>query len=103
MSLLRRLFGGGSEVGGGSDREMASLAALLATEIRLYNRDAVESLAGAAQLPDELVDEIALVGPKAAIQARAQKWLAQGEYIKTMICSVRQPEALPVLKEAFGI
>ena len=52
-------------------------------------------------VPDELVDEIALVGPKSHIQKQAERWLAQSDYIKTMIFSVSQPEALPVLKEIF--
>ena len=55
------------------------------------------------KVPDELVDEIALVGNREQILARAESWKAQEEYIKTMICSVTQPEALPVLKEAFNI
>ena len=55
-----------------------------------------------AVVPDELVDEISLVGSKQNIQAQAEKWLAQGEYIKTMICTVTQPEVLPVLKEVFA-
>lgn len=54
-----------------------------------------------AAVPDELVDEIALIGPKSHIEAQAEKWLAQDEFIKTMICSVNQPEALPILREVF--
>ena len=53
-------------------------------------------------VPDELVDEISLVGPKQRIQEQAEKWLAKSDYIKTMICTVTQAEALPVLKEVFG-
>lgn len=53
-------------------------------------------------VPDELVDEIALVGTAEKIQQRAQKWLEQGAYIKTMICSVTQPEALPVIQKIFS-
>ena len=55
-----------------------------------------------AVVPDELVDEISLVGPKKHIQEQAEKWLAKSEYIKTMICTVTQPEVLPVLKEVLG-
>ena len=54
-------------------------------------------------VPDELVDEISLVGPKQRIQTQAEKWLAKSDYIKTMICTVTQPEVLPVLKEVFEI
>lgn len=54
-------------------------------------------------VPDELVDEISLVGPKKRIQTQAEKWLAKSDYIKTMICTVTQPEVLPVLKEVFEI
>lgn len=56
-----------------------------------------------AKIPDELVDEIALVGNKKEIQVRAQRWAEKSEYIKTMICSVTQPEVVPVLKEAFEL
>jgi len=59
-------------------------------------RDAV------AAVPDELVDEIALVGPEQRIAERAQAWLAQNEYIKTMVFNIDQPEALPLLQRIFG-
>jgi F420-dependent oxidoreductase-like protein len=55
-----------------------------------------------AAVPDELVDEISLIGSKQRIQEQAQKWLAKSDYIKTMICTVTQPEVLPVLKEVLG-
>lgn len=58
--------------------------------------------AAVAAVPDELVDEISLVGPKQRIQAQAEKWLAKSDYIKTMICSVTQPQVLPVLKEVLA-
>jgi hypothetical protein len=51
------------------------------------------------EVPDELVDEIALTGPKQRIQDQAEKWLAKREFIKTIICKVTQAEVLPVLKE----
>jgi len=53
-----------------------------------------------ATVPDALVDEISLIGPARHIQDQAQKWLAKSDYIKTMICTVTQPEVLPVLQEA---
>ncbi|MFT5134783.1 MAG: F420-dependent oxidoreductase-like protein [Gammaproteobacteria bacterium] len=53
-------------------------------------------------VPDELVDEISLVGTKQHIQAQAEKWLAKSDFIKTMICTVTQPEVLPVLKEVLS-
>ena len=55
-----------------------------------------------AAVPNELVDEISLVGNKEQIQQRAQAWLDKGDYIKTMICTVTQPEVLPVLKEVLS-
>ena len=55
-----------------------------------------------AAVPDELVDEISLIGPAQRIQDQAQKWLAKSDYIKTMICTVTQPEVLPVLKEVLS-
>lgn len=58
--------------------------------------------AAVAAVPDELVDEISLVGPKQHIQTQAEKWLAKSDYIKTMIFSVTQPEVLPVLKEVLA-
>ncbi len=56
-----------------------------------------------AAVPDELVDEISLVGSEQQIQSRAEKWLAKDDHIKTMICSITQAEVLPVLKEVFSI
>jgi F420-dependent oxidoreductase-like protein len=53
-------------------------------------------------VPDELVDEVALVGPAERIAERAQAWKAKSEYIKTMLFSVHQPEVLPVLKKVFS-
>ena len=55
-----------------------------------------------AAVPDELVDEVALVGPAERIAERAQAWLAKSDYIKTMLFSVQQPEVLPVLKKIFS-
>lgn len=58
--------------------------------------------AAVTAVPDELVDEISLVGPKQQIQAQAEKWLAKSDYIKTMICKVTEPQVLPVLKEVLA-
>ncbi len=56
----------------------------------------------AAAVPDEFIDEIALLGTEAQIRERAEAWKAKGDYIKTMICAVRQPEAALLLKDIFG-
>jgi len=53
--------------------------------------------AAAAAVPDELVDEIALVGPKERIRDRLAPWLESG--VTTMIVGAQQPEALEVLAE----
>ena len=57
--------------------------------------------AAAAAVPDEFVDEVALVGTAQQIADRAQAWKASGK-IKTMIMAINQPEVLPVLAEAFN-
>jgi F420-dependent oxidoreductase-like protein len=54
-----------------------------------------------ATVPDELVDEVALVGPEDRIAERARAWLDKRDYIKTIMFNVRQPEVLPVLKRVF--
>jgi len=59
MSLLKRLLGIGSSSDSRGGGEMARLAALLATEIKLYNEKAVEAAAGQARLPEGLAREIA--------------------------------------------
>lgn len=51
----------------------------------------------AAAVPDELVDEVALVGPKERIAERVDAWKQSG--ITTLICAVQQPEALEVMAE----
>ncbi len=48
-------------------------------------------------VPDELVDEIALVGPKERIAERLEAWREAG--ISTLILQVRQAEALQVMAE----
>ncbi len=52
----------------------------------------------AAAVPDALADEISLVGPPARIRERLAPWRESG--ITTMICGLRQPEALRILAEA---
>ena len=51
----------------------------------------------AAAVPDELVDEVALVGPKSRIAERLSEWKASG--ITTLICAAQQPEALDAMAE----
>ena len=55
----------------------------------------------AAQVPDALVDAVALVGPRARIKDRLQAWIAAGKSGKvgTMVCGTGQPEALRLLAE----
>jgi F420-dependent oxidoreductase-like protein len=48
-------------------------------------------------VPDELVDEIALVGPKERIAERLERWREVG--ISTLIVQARQKEALAVMAE----
>jgi F420-dependent oxidoreductase-like protein len=52
----------------------------------------------AAAVPNELVDEVALVGPAARIRDRLAPWRESG--VTTMICGLRQPEAMRTLVEA---
>jgi F420-dependent oxidoreductase-like protein len=51
----------------------------------------------AAAVPDELIDEIALVGPKERIADRLGPWREAG--VNTMIVLGQQPEALRVMAE----
>lgn len=51
----------------------------------------------AAAVPDELVDEVALVGPKERIADRLDQWRESG--ITTMILGTTQPEALRLMAE----
>jgi F420-dependent oxidoreductase-like protein len=51
----------------------------------------------AAAVPDELVDEISLIGPKERIADRLDAWRESG--ITTMIVGAAQPEALRVMAE----
>jgi F420-dependent oxidoreductase-like protein len=50
-----------------------------------------------AAVPDELVDEISLIGPKERIADRLDAWRESG--ITTMIVGAQQPEALQVMAE----
>ncbi len=50
-----------------------------------------------AAVPDELVDEIALIGPKERIADRFAAWQESG--ITTLILGAQQPEALQVMAE----
>jgi F420-dependent oxidoreductase-like protein len=51
----------------------------------------------AMAVPDELVDEIALVGPKERIAERLEPWREAG--ISTLVIQARQTEALEVMAE----
>jgi F420-dependent oxidoreductase-like protein len=51
----------------------------------------------AAAVPDELVDEIALVGPKERIAERLQAWREAG--VSTLLVQTRQKEALAAMAE----
>jgi F420-dependent oxidoreductase-like protein len=55
--------------------------------------------AAVAAVPDQLVDQIALVGPAARIRERASVW--KGAPIGTMIASTVQADALRLLAEIF--
>ena len=52
----------------------------------------------AAAVPNQLTDEVALVGPAARIRDRLAPWRESG--VTTMICGLRQAEALRTLAEA---
>lgn len=60
-----------------------------------------DKAAAVAAVPDELVDEVALVGPESRIRQRAKAWQAAAERgeITTMLVVVKQIEALPVLAD----
>ena len=50
-----------------------------------------------AAVPDKLVDEVALVGPRERIAERIAAW--KDSPVKTMLIGTRQPEALRALAE----
>ena len=54
----------------------------------------------AAAVPNQLADEVSLVGPAARIRERLAPWRESG--VTTMICGLRQPEAMRTLAEASG-
>ena len=49
-------------------------------------------------MPNQLADEVSLVGPAARIRDRLAPWRESG--VTTMICGARQPEVLRTLAEA---
>ncbi|HEY7203823.1 MAG TPA: LLM class F420-dependent oxidoreductase [Methylomirabilota bacterium] len=51
----------------------------------------------AATVPDALVDEVALCGPRERIKERLPRWKSAG--ITTLICGAVQPEALELMAE----
>ncbi len=53
--------------------------------------------AAVAAVPDELIDEISLIGPKERIADRLDAWKESG--ITTMIVGAQQPEALQLMAE----
>lgn len=54
-----------------------------------------------AAVPNQLIDEVALVGPKERIQDRLQVWIEAGKkrQVGSMLLSCKQPEALEVVAE----
>jgi F420-dependent oxidoreductase-like protein len=54
-----------------------------------------------ALVPDKLVDEIALCGPKERIRERAQRWIEAGKkkHVGSMLLGTGQPEALRLMAE----
>ncbi len=54
-----------------------------------------------AAVPDQLVDDIALVGPAARIRDHAQRWIAAGKrgHVGSMLMGSRQVEALRLMAE----
>ncbi len=52
----------------------------------------------AAAVPDELADEVSLVGPPERIRDRLQAWKASG--VTTVVCGTRQVDTLRILAEA---
>jgi len=48
-------------------------------------------------VPDELIDEVALLGPRERIADRLEAWKSSG--INTLIVGAGQPEALQLMAE----
>jgi hypothetical protein len=53
--------------------------------------------AAVAAVPDALVDEVALCGPRERIRDRLDAWKASG--VTTLICAARRPEAVRPMAE----
>ena len=64
-------------------------------------RDWLKKVEAANEVPNELVDEIALVGPKERIRERLQAWKQAGKdkHVGTMLLSMAKPEAYEVVAE----
>ena len=60
----------------------------------------VDLTQAAAAVPDQLADEVTLVGPPARIRDRLAPWRESG--VTTIICGLRQVEALRTVAEAGG-
>ena len=56
--------------------------------------------AAAAAVPDELVDEISLIGPASRIKERMEAWISSP--VTTLITGTRDPAALKVLADILG-
>lgn len=56
-----------------------------------------DKVAAMAAVPDEFVDEVALVGPKERIAELLEKW--NESPVTTLICAAQQPEALQAMAE----
>ena len=48
-------------------------------------------------MPDALVDEVALCGPRERIRERLAAWRDAG--VTTLVCATSQPEAIRVMAE----
>lgn len=57
-----------------------------------------------AAVPNELIDEIALVGDENRIREQAEKWkqLEAEGYISSIVCTINNYQALPVLASIFN-
>jgi F420-dependent oxidoreductase-like protein len=53
-----------------------------------------------AAVPNQLADEVSLVGPAARIRDRLAAWRESG--VTTLVCGLRQPEAIRTLADAGG-
>ena len=50
-----------------------------------------------AAVPDALVDEVALCGPRERIRERLSVWKSAG--VTTLVCAARKPEAVRLMAE----